>query len=299
MDLDQIRTFLEVAKQENFSKAAEKVFRSQPAVSAQIRQLEEEYQQKLFDRSGKSVRLTPAGELLRDYAQQMLRIHRDSLSAVSSSTGIVRGVLSIGANEGTFLYVLPEIFKRFHSAFPEVRIDVYRNFSHKVVQKLAEGALDVGIVTLPVKDPMLKVTSIYRDELLLAVDPRVPIASKKVVTIEEVAALPLIFPKIGYTRRLMEKVLRPYRSTLRISMELGSIGMIKQFVAAGFGASLISPSFAREEMKSGKLRLIQVKDLDAWRELGVVYRKDRTLPRVASSFVEQVKKGLAEPAADA
>jgi DNA-binding transcriptional LysR family regulator len=293
MDLDQLRTFVEVAKQGNFSKAATKVFRSQPAVSAQIRQLEGEYQQKLFDRSGKRVRLTPAGDLLLDYAKQMLRIHRDSINAVSDNGGLVRGVLSIGANEGTFLYVLPEVFKRFHKRYPEVRIDVYRNFSHKVLQKVEDGSVDIGVATLPVRNSSLKVIPMFREQLVLAVDARTPVRSRKEVTIAEVAALPLIFPRTGYTRRAMEKCLRPHQSSLRVSMELTSIVMIKQFVAAGFGASLISPSFAREEVRSGKIRLIPVKDLDVSRELGLVYRKDRSLPKGAVAFIELVRKSFA------
>jgi DNA-binding transcriptional LysR family regulator len=293
MDLDQLRTFVEVAKLGNFSKAAAKVFRSQPAVSAQIRQLEGEYQQKLFDRSGKRVRLTPGGELLLDYAQQILSIHRDSLNAVSDNSGTITGALSIGANEGTFLYVLPDIFKRFHKQYPEVRINVYRNFSHKVLQKVQDGSIDLGIATLPVRDRALKVIPMFRDDLVLAVDTARKVSSAKEISVAEVASLPLIFPRTGYTRRAMEKCLRPYRANLRISMELTSVVMIKQFVAAGFGASLISTSFAREEVRSGKLKLIRVKDLDLSRVLGLVYRKDRSLPRVAVAFVDLVRKSCA------
>ena len=292
MDLDQIKTFLEVAKQANFSRAAEKVFRSQPAVSAQIRMLEEEYRQRLFDRSGKSVRLTPAGEIFRQFAEEMLRIHRESLDAVANSTGVVRGVLSIGANEGTFLYVLPEILKRFHKLYPEVRISVYRNFSHKVLEKIEDGSIDLGIVTLPVRNASLKVVSIFRDQLQLLVSARAPVASKKIVTLQEVSTLPLIFPKTGHTRRVMEKCLRPYRANLHISMELSSLVMIKEFVAAEFGASLLSASFARQEVQSGRLKLIPIKDLDVWRELGLVYRKDRTLPRVTQAFLEMARNRM-------
>src|SRR5512142_919178 len=105
MDFDQLITFMEVAKLGNFSRAGQKVFRSQPAVSAQIRQLEEEYGRKLFDRSGKSVRLTPAGEVLFEYANQLLAIRTESLRAVADQSGVPRGVLSLGANEATCLYV--------------------------------------------------------------------------------------------------------------------------------------------------------------------------------------------------
>jgi DNA-binding transcriptional LysR family regulator len=293
MDLDQLRTFVEVAKEGNFSRAAAKVFRSQPAVSAQIRQLEDEYQQRLFDRSGKTVRLTPAGEMLLDYAQNLLRLHRESLDALSHASKETRGVLSVGANEASFLYVLTNVFERFHKLYPSVRINVYRNFSRKVIEKIELGIVDVGIVTLPVKSPALRIVPIFRDELQLVVGLGNPLAKKKTVTLSEIADAPIIFPKTGSTRRVMEKIFAPYRDALKISMELGSVVMIKQFVAAGFGASIISTSFAADEVAAGKLKLVPIEDLNLKRELGLVYRRDRTLPRAATAFIDVVRESLA------
>ena len=286
MDLDHLKTFVEVAKEGNFSRAAAKVFRSQPAVSAQIRQLEEEYQQRLFDRSGKAVRLTPAGEILLQYAQSLLRLHDESRNALSHASKETRGVLSIGANEATFLYVLPKVFERFHAKYPAVRISVYRNFSRKIIEKIEAGAVDVGIVTLPVKSSALRVVPMFRDELQFVIQANHPLAEKKVVTLAEVADVPLIFPKTGSTRAVLERIFNPFRDRLRISMELGSITLIKQFVAGGFGASLISTSFAQDDVDAGRLSLIPIKDLKLKRELALVYRKDRTLPRAATAFVE-------------
>src|SRR2546430_1095901 len=134
MDFDQLNTFLEVAKLGNFSRAAEKVLRSQPAVSAQIRQLEQEYGHKLFDRSAKSVRLTPAGEMILEYAQQMMALRSRSLAAISERNKMPTGTLSINANKKTFLYILPKIFAKYHHTFPKMRINVYQNFTHKVTQ---------------------------------------------------------------------------------------------------------------------------------------------------------------------
>src|SRR5260370_42655510 len=157
MDFDQLNTFVEVAKLGSFSRAAERVLRSQPAVSAQIRQLEEEYGHRLFDRTAKAVRLTPAGEVVLDYAHQLLSLRTNAARAVSEWNGILNGTLSIGANEGTFLYVLPKVFAKYHRKFPRVKISVYRSFTHKVSEKVEEGALDIGVLTMPVKLPSLKV----------------------------------------------------------------------------------------------------------------------------------------------
>src|ERR1700685_1814212 len=243
MDFDHLVTFLEIAKQGSFSRAGQKLYRSQPAVSAQIRQLEQEYGQKLFDRVGKSVRLTVAGETLLEYAGRLLTLRNESLRAVADQSSTPRGTLAVGANEATCLYVLPDIFAEYHRRFPGVQISIYRNFSHKVLEKVEDGTVDVGIVTMPVKSPSLKVHSIYRDRLMLMVSPANPLASHKSVRTADIAEQPLIFPKTGFMRPVLDKQFRPYRSRLRISMELPSGGMIKQFVAAGFGGFIMTREF--------------------------------------------------------
>lgn len=290
MDFDQLTTFLEVAKLGNFSRAGQKLFRSQPAVSAQIRQLEQEYGEKLLDRAGKSVRLTPAGEVLFEYAGRLLTLRNESLRAVADQASTPRGSLAIGANEATCLYVLPDVFAKYHRLYPQVHISVYRNFSHKVLQKVEDGSIDVGIVTLPVKSPGLKVHPIFRDRLMLMVSPRNPLARHKTVRTSEIAEQPLIFPRTGFTRQLLDKHFRAYRSRLRVTMELPSVGMIKRFVAAGLGVSLISASFARDEVRAGEVKLIGLADVELWRELGLVYRRDRSLPRAAQALIGMIRE---------
>jgi DNA-binding transcriptional LysR family regulator len=293
MDLDQLKTFVEVARLGNFSRAAEKVLRSQPAVSAQIRQLEQEYGQRLFDRNAKSVRLTPAGEVVLDYARQLLALQAKSQRAVSEQDSVRSGTLSIGANEGTFLYVLPRVLAKYHKQFPKVKISVYRSFTHKVTGKVEEGAVDLAVLTMPVKSTSLEIIPVFRDRILLMTGPTSPLFRQKSATLEEVAAQPIIAPKTGSIRKLMERHLRPFREDLNVTMELTSVVMIKRFVRAGFGVSLICRSFAAENVQRGEVRLLKIEGLDLWRELALVYRKDRSLPMVASAFVEIARKELA------
>jgi DNA-binding transcriptional LysR family regulator len=298
MDFDHLITFVEIAKQGSFSRAGQKLYRSQPAVSAQIRQLEHEYGQKLFDRVGKSVRLTVAGETLLEYAGRLLTLRNESLRAVADQASTPRGTLAVGANEATCLYVLPDIFAEYSRRFPAVQISIYRNFSHKVLEKVEDGTVDVGIVTLPVKSPSLKVHSIFKDRLMLMVSPTNPLAPYKSVLTSDIAGQPLIFPKTGFMRQVLDKQFRPYRSRLRITMELPSVGMIKRFVAAGLGVSIISETFARDEVRAGQVKLIPISDNDIWRELGIVYRRDRTLPRSAAAFVSLVRQGVGNVSGD-
>ena len=292
MDFDQLTTFLEVAKLGNFSRAGEKVFRSQSAVSAQIRQLEQDYGTKLLDRSGKRVQLTPAGKVLFEYAHRLLALRGESVRAVADQDCTPRGVLAIGANEATCLYVLPESFGEYRRRYPDVQISIYRNFSHKILERLQDGLIDVGVVTMPVKSPSLVVQRIFHDRLMLMTSPDHPLARQESVTVEDIVDYPVILPKAGHTRKTMDRLFRQHQSQLRVAMELPSIAMIKAFVASGMGVSLISESFAMQEHRAGELCLVAISDGALSRELGLVYHQDRTLPRSAMAFIELLREGL-------
>jgi len=293
MDFDQLVTFLEVARLRSFSRAGEKVFRSQSAVSAQIRQLEQEYGDRLLDRSGKTVKLTPAGQVFFEYAERMKAMRDESLMAVADHGRKPRGTLRVGANEATCLYVLPEVFADYCQRYPRVQISIYRNFSYKIVEKLESGAVEVGILTLPIQVPSLKIQSIFRDKLQLMVSPKNPLAKFKKVSIAEIVKQPLLFPTTGHTRRLLDKLFRPYNAQLHVRMELPSIGMIKSFVAADLGVSLISASFARDEVKAGRVKLIDLEDAELYRELGFAYRRDRTLSVATTAFISLLRQSAA------
>ena len=296
MDFDQLNTFIQVTKLGSFSRAGRKVFRSQSAVSAQIRQLEEASGARLLDRSAKSVHLTPAGTVFFDYAVRLLRLRDESVQAVADRSDTVHGPLVFGANEATCLYLLPEIFADYQRRYPLVQMSIYRNFSHKILQRLEDGSIDVGIVTMPVRSPNLRVHPVFRDRLMLMVSVRNPLASRKRVTLGAVAEQPLIFPKTGYTRQVLDKLFRPYRSRMRLAMELPSIGMIKRFVAADVGVSFISESFASDQVKAKEVKLLSLEGVQLWRELGLVYRRDRSLPRTAQALIALIlehRKSLA------
>jgi DNA-binding transcriptional LysR family regulator len=150
---------------------------------------------------------------------------------------------------------------------------------------LENGSLDVGVLSLPVQSPSLKVQPIFRDRLMLMVSPKNSLAKMKSAHISEVVKHPLLLPKTGHTRRLLDKLFREYNSELKVRMELPSIGMIKSFVAADLGISLISASFARDEVAAGRVKLIELEGAELWRELGLAYRRDRTLSVAAKAFI--------------
>ena len=290
MDYDQLASFLEVAKLQSFSRAAEKIYRTQPAISAQVRLLEQECGERLFDRSGKKVLVTPAGEILLRYAQRIIELHKEALQAVAELNQTARGKLHIGANEATCLYVLPKTFARFKHLYPLVQISIYRNFSHKIVQKLQEGAVELGIVTLPQTANNLEIIPVFKDEMQVVVPADHPLAKNKSVTVEEVSAYPLILPKTGRTRVVLDRLLRDHRGHLQISMELASVETIKKFVGAGLGISLIGRAYTVPEVAAGVLKLIPLEGLKLHRELGLIYRRDRYLSLPAKVFIETVRE---------
>src|SRR5260370_13644548 len=162
---DELASIIEVARLQSFSRAAEKLFLTQPAISAQVRLLEQECGEKLFDRSGKKVLLTPAGEILSRYAQKMMGLQKEALQAIAEMNQTPRGKLHIGANEATCLYVLPKTFARFKQLYPLGQISIYRNFSHKILQKVQENAVDMGIITLPQTADNMEIIPVFRDEV--------------------------------------------------------------------------------------------------------------------------------------
>ena len=290
MDFDQLNTFVEVAKHGSFSLAGRKVFRSQSAVSAQIRQLEQEYGEKLFGRMGKTVRLTPAGEVLFEYAERFLSLRQESLRAVADQSEMPRGHFGHWRERGHLpLRACPRFSPNFTAAIPTCRSASTAISATRFCSEWKTERIDLGIVTLPVKSPSLKVHSIYRDRVMLMVSTKNPLSKQKEVTAKDIASQPLIFPKTGFTRQVLDKVFRPYVTELRIVMELPSVTMIKLFVGANLGVSLISEGFTKDDVRAGRVKLIPIKDVELWRELGLIYRRDRHLPRSASAFADLIR----------
>ena len=254
--------------------------------------LEEELGERLFDRIGKKVFLTQAGDILLSYAERMLRLHDEAKLAVSELNAIPKGRLLIGANEATCIYVLPRIFTVYKQKYPEVQISIYRNFSRKVVEKILGNQLDFGIVTLPVVCKDLVTTPVSEDELWLITSPSHPLAARSAVSLSEMVVYPMIFHKAGTTRDRIMKHFGKLAEKVNISFELASIETIKKFVAIGMGISIVPRSYALNESTLGTLRLIPIKNLRIVRKLGLIYRKDRYLSRASKAFLEVMEESL-------
>ncbi|HVP41810.1 MAG TPA: LysR family transcriptional regulator [Terriglobales bacterium] len=286
MDFDQLETFLEVARHHSFSRAAERRFRTQPAISAQIRAIEEEVGAKLFDRSGGKVALTAAGKLFQKYAEEALDARRRLITALGEMEREPRGEIIVGANEGTCLYVLPEVFAEFKRQYGGVAITVKRSESSKVLENIVDNSVDFGVVSLPVNDTRLTVVPIHKDELVVICAPRHPLAKGKSVAIADVVQCPLLLPQRGRTRDAIDALFDERRLKPNISMELDSSEILKRFVAAGVGIGFIARSNVKEEAQLGLLAALAIADAHIKRDLGLVFRKDKALSRAALAFID-------------
>jgi len=286
MDFDQLETFLEVARHASFSRAAEKRFRTQPAISSQIRALEEEVGAKLFDRSGGKVALTAAGKVFQKYSEEALEARKNIINAMAEMERVPRGEIVVGANEGTFLHILPEVFAEFKKLYPNVAVQVSRLERAKILESVIDNSVDFGVVSTPVDDKRLTVVAIHRDELVIIVPPNHPLSRMKEVGISEVVRFPLLLPKIGRTRDALETLFDERHLKPRIAMELDSSELLKRFVAADVGVGFIARSNAIADIKAGTLKAIPMADASIRRELALVFRKDKALSRAALAFID-------------
>jgi len=300
MDFDQIETFLEVARLSSFSRAAERRFRTQPAISSQIRSLEEEVGAKLLDRSGGRVALTAAGKVFQKYAEETIEQRRTMMIALAEMHRVPRGEIVVAANEGTCLHILPEVFAEFKRQYPNVAVSVKRSEHQKILEAIIENSSDFGVVSMPIKDKRYTVVPIHRDELVVITPVNHPLSGRSEVSLTEVAQYPLLLPKLGRTRDALEALFHERRLKPILSMELDSSELTKRFVAADVGISFISRSNVAEDVKAKVLSAIKLSDATLQRDLALVFRTDKALSRAALAFIEiavKLKTGTAPQAA--
>ncbi len=288
MDLDQLHTFLEIVRLKSFSKAAQTCFRTQPAISAQVRQLEQELNANLFERLGTRIALTPAGKIFGEYAEQILDLRRRAQESIQELERVPRGELIIAANEATCIYVLPEVFSQYKKQFPNVQLHVDRSYGSRVLQAVQDNLADFGITQLPVDAKKCQVVKIHSDEIRLLVPSGHPLSAKRQITGTDIVPFQLLLPKTGTTRTKLNSWLEAVEEQLQVSMELDSTEMIKRFVMAGLGVSFLAASHCREEVAAGKLATIALGPEPMIRRLGLIYRKDKALSRAALGFIQVI-----------
>jgi DNA-binding transcriptional LysR family regulator len=286
MDLDQLHTFLEIVRLKSFSKAAQSCYRTQPAVSAQVRQLEQEMNAPLFARLGTKIALTPAGEIFAQYAEQILDLRRRAQDSINELERVPRGELVIAANEATCIYVLPRVFSEYKKRFPNVQIVVDRAYGTRVVEAVVDNQADFGLTQLPVTEKRLQVAKIHSDEIKALFPPGHPLATREYILPQDLAGLPLLMPKAGQTRNRLNAWLEPVEDQVSISMELDSTEMLKRFTMAELGVAFVAGSHCQEEIAAGRLVARSLGPEPMVRQIGLIYRKDKALSKAALGFIE-------------
>jgi DNA-binding transcriptional LysR family regulator len=286
MDFDQLETFIEVARLSSFSRAAEKRFRTQPAISSQIRSLEEDVGARLLDRSGGKVSLTASGKLFLKFAEESLDARKAAMTAIAETERVPRGEIVVGANEGTCLHILPEVFAHFKKQYPDVAVNIRRADYAKVLESVIDNSVDFGVVSLPVTDNRLTAVLIHRDDLVLIVTPRHPLAKLKSASAVDIAQYPLVMPKVGHTRDALDQLFHDRKLKPRYAMELDSSELLKRFVAADVGVGFIARSNVQEDVKANVLAAVPLTDVQIRRDLALVFRKDKALSRAALAFID-------------
>ncbi|MEO6829414.1 MAG: LysR substrate-binding domain-containing protein, partial [Acidobacteriaceae bacterium] len=187
MDLFQLETFMAVADERSFSRAAVRLHRTQPAVSQVIRKLEVEMDEVLFDRAARDAKLTAAGEVLREYAERLLNLRGEAATALLELRSLHRGRLNLAANEYTCLYLLP-VLDAFRRLSPQIQVTVQRSLASRMTEELLQHSVEVGIVSYRPDDPQIKSIVVYRDELVFVMHPGHPLARAKEVSIHQLGA---------------------------------------------------------------------------------------------------------------
>jgi DNA-binding transcriptional LysR family regulator len=288
MDLYQLETFLAVAEERSFSRAAARLHRTQPAVSQVIRKLESDLGEALFERAARDGALTAAGILLREYAQKLVSLRNEAASAMVELRSLERGRLQLAANEYTCLYLLP-VLDMFRQLCPQVGVTVQRSLASQIPDELAGRTAEIGIMSYQPPEQFESIV-VYRDDLAFVVNPRHPLAREQCVSIRDLGAENFIAHNVpSPLRRKVIAAFKAHNTPLNMCVELPSLEAIKRFVAMGNGVALVPGLTVRQELDGGQLVKVPVTELRFDRLLRLVHRRGASLSHAATAFLKVVR----------
>lgn len=291
MELYPLKVLLTVADEKSFSRAAERLLRTQPAVSLAIQKLESDLQEKLIDRSGKDLLLTDAGRIVYEYARRFENLEGELENALAELRDNSAGRLVVGANESTSLYLLGHI-ERYRRQYPKVKVQVRRSLSSKIPGELIDGELELGVISYDPEDDRLQTLIIYTDHLAFVVSPQHRFAGRKELSINE----------LGMETFIAHNVLSPYRAVvlkefqrhkvpLNMDVEMPTVETIRKMVQRNEGVAFLPHMTVEQDVEQDVLREIKVTELNVDRHIRLVYPAKRSLSHAARAFLELVKRG--------
>lgn len=291
MEMAQLEYFTRVVQEKSFSKAADRVFRTQPAVSIAIRRLEEEIGLPLLDRTQKVPVMTDAGKVVYDYAQRILTLRDQVGQAIAELQSLKRGLVRVGANESTSLYLLPELILTFREKHPEVKVEIFRHVSSRLPREVLERNVDFALMASEPADRDLEAFPILKDELVLIMSPKHHLASRSWVKIKDLGAESFIAHNVksGSRMKVIEAFSRQH-TPLNIALELATIETIKRFVQKRVGLAFVPRMCVKEELERGVLVTVPVRGLTHNRTLWAAHRRGSSFSPAAAAFLKILKE---------
>lgn len=285
--LNQLRYFYFVAKTRSYTKAANELFVSEPAVSMQLRSLEHSLGTKLFNRCGKELKLTECGRVLYDYAEKAFSLILEAVDKITLLQSLDTGSLRLGTAKALAQHLLPPIVSSFLKRYPGIMIVLTEDKSHDVMDRVMDGRNDIGVVGRIIPyPPTLNATPLTRLEMLVAVSSTSKLSQKKLISIHELVDEPLICSTMRAAARLKieeafgERGLKP-----RVIVEVENVDLIKKLVKEGEGYCILSELWLKEEIQRGELTPLRLKEGRILIYVDVIWKKDESLPIIASTFL--------------
>ena len=286
MELYSLHVFLTVAAEKSFSRAAERLLRTQPAVSLSLQRLEQELGEKLIDRSGKDLILTDAGRAVLDYARRFESLQQELENSLAELRDNSAGRLAIGANESTTLYLLRHI-ERYRELYPKIKVQVRRSLSSKIPNELLDGNLELGVISYDPGDERLKSKVIYIDALAFVVSPRHRLAHRKTISISELGSETFIAHNvISPYREVVLREFQAHKVPLRMEVEMPTIESIRKMVQNDNGVAVLPRMCVEQEIEQKLLCEVRIKEMHVERKIRLIYPTRRALSHAARAFLE-------------
>jgi DNA-binding transcriptional LysR family regulator len=289
MDLQQLETFLAVVEERSFSRAAQRLLRTQPAVSQVIRKLEAELGEPLFERASRDASLTAAGEVLRAYAERLVGLRAEAASAVRELKTLERGQLNLAANEYTTLYLLP-LLDRFRHISPHISLAVQRSLASRIPDDLLARRSELGVLSFRPDPDQFRSIAVYADAVAFLVHSSHPLAGRRRVHLRELGAQNFVAHNVASPlRRQIVDTFAQHKTPLNIGVELPSLEAVKRFVAMGNGVAFMPELAAAREIELGELVKVPIAEMKMERQLRLVHRRVGTLSHSAVAFLQAVR----------
>jgi DNA-binding transcriptional LysR family regulator len=291
MELYPLKVFLTVANEKSFSRAGEKLLRTQPAVSLAVQKLEGDLQERLIDRSGKELLLTDAGRIVYEYARRFENLEGELDIALAELRDNSAGRLTVGANESTSLYLLGHI-ERYRRLYPKVKVQVRRSLSSKIPAQLIDGDLELGVISYDPEDDRLLSMVLFTDHLAFVVSPAHRFANREEVSISELGMETFIAHNVlSPYRAVVLKEFQRYKVALNMDVEMPTVETIRKMVQRNEGVAFLPQMCVEQELKQDTLREVRVKELSVERKIHLVSPARRSLSHAAKAFLELVRGG--------